>query len=82
LKDIGRRKKVKIKYDPEADILIFILRDAHPVDAIEEPGGVIVSYGEDNEPVSIEFLNASVRQLTQKGEVSVTLQAQSAFSAK
>jgi uncharacterized protein YuzE len=73
---------VKIKYDPEADILIFILRDAPPVDAIEEPGGVIVSYGEDKEPVSIEFLNASVRQLTQKGEVSVTLQAQSAFSAK
>ena len=23
-----------------------------PVDAIEEPGGVIVSYGEDGEPVS------------------------------
>lgn len=73
---------MKIKYDPEADILIFILRDVPPVDAIEEPGGVIVSYGEDKEPVSIEFFNASVRQLTRQGEVSVTLQTKSAFSAK
>jgi hypothetical protein len=45
------------------------------VDAIEEPGGVIVSYGEDGEPVSVEFLNASVRQLVVPGEVSVTIQA-------
>ncbi|MBU1183176.1 MAG: DUF2283 domain-containing protein [Proteobacteria bacterium] len=45
-----------------------------PVDAIEEPGGVIVSYGEDKEPVSVEFLNASLRKLIEPGEVSVTLQ--------
>lgn len=64
---------MRVKYDPDADILIFILRDNHPVDAIEEPGGVIVSYGEDREPVSVEFLNASVRQLTHAGEVSITL---------
>jgi len=46
-----------------------------PVDAIEEPGGVIISYGEDGEPVSVEFLNASVRELTLPGEISVTIQA-------
>jgi len=40
---------MKIKYDFDADLLIFILRDEPPVDAIEEPGGVIVSYGEDSE---------------------------------
>jgi hypothetical protein len=34
-----------------------------------------VSYGEDGEPVSIEFLNASVRRLIRSGEVSVTLEA-------
>ncbi len=52
---------MKMKYDVEADILILILCDEPPVDAIEEPGGVIVSYGESGEPVSVEFLNASKR---------------------
>jgi len=68
---------MRIRYDPEADILIFILREDPPVDAIEEPGGVIVSYNEDREPVSVEFLNASVRRIIQPGEVSVTLQTKS-----
>jgi uncharacterized protein YuzE len=67
---------MKIRYDSEADILLLVLRDEPPVDAIEEPGGVIVSYGEDGEPVSVEFMNASVRRLIRPGEVSVTLQTQ------
>lgn len=67
---------MRIKYDSEADILLLVLRDDSPVDAIEEPGGVIVSYGEDGEPVSVEFLNASVRQLIRSGEICVTLQTQ------
>jgi len=66
---------VRIKYDSEADVLLLVLRDDPPIDAIEEPGGVIVSYGEDGQPVSVEFLNASVRRLIQSGEVSVTLEA-------
>lgn len=65
---------MKIKYDSEADVLIFIIRDEPPVDAIEEQGGVIVSYGEDRQPVSVEFLNASVRKLVSPDEFSVTLQ--------
>lgn len=65
---------MKIRYDQDADILFFSLRDEPPVDAIEEAGGVILSYGEDGEPVSVEILNASVRRLIQPGEVSVTLQ--------
>jgi len=65
---------MKIRYDQDADILLFSLRDEPPVDAIEEPGGVILSYGEDGEPISVEILNASVRHLIQPGEVSVTLQ--------
>ena len=67
---------MRIRYDPEADVLLLALRDDPPVDAIEEPGGVIVSYGEDGEPVSVEFLNASVRKLLRTGEVSVILQTQ------
>ena len=67
---------MRIRYDSEADVLLLILRDASPVDALEEPGGVIVSYGEDGNPVSVEFLHASTRHLIQPGEVSVTLQTE------
>lgn len=67
---------MRIRYDPESDILLLVLREDPPVDAIEEPGGVIVSYGEDGEPVSVEFLNASVRRLILPGEVSVTIQTE------
>ena len=66
---------MRIKHDLEADILLVVLRDESPVDAIEEPGGVIVSYGEDQEPVSVEFLNADNRDLVMPGEVNVTIQA-------
>lgn len=71
---------MRIKYDPEADVLILVLRDDPPVDAIEESGGVIVSYGEDAEPVSVEFLNASVRRLIRKDEFSVTFQTKNAVT--
>lgn len=67
---------MKIRYDPEADVLFLVLREDPPADAIEEPGGVIVSYGQDGEPVSVEFLNASVRRLVLPGEVSVTIQTE------
>ncbi len=68
---------MRIRYDAEADVLLLVLRESPPVDAIEEPGGVIVSYGEDGEPVSVEFLNASIRKIITSGEVSVTLQTKS-----
>jgi len=74
LRNIGRNNSMHIRYDPEADVLLLTLRDIPPVDAVEETGGVIVSYGEDGEPVSVEFLNASVRRLILPTEVSVTIQ--------
>lgn len=64
-----------IQYDAKADILVLIVRDAPPVDAVEEPGGLIISYGEDGEPVSVEFLNAARRHLIREGGLSVTLRA-------
>lgn len=67
---------MRIRYDPEADVLLLVLRDDPPVDAVEEPGGVIVSYAEDGEPVSVEFLNASVRRLLLPGELSITIQTE------
>lgn len=69
---------MRIRYDREADVLILILSDGAPVDAVEEPGGVIISYGDDGEPVTVEFLHASERHLAQGGEVSVTLQSERA----
>ena len=38
---------------------------------------IVESYGEDGEPVSVEFINASARGLVERGEVSITLQAES-----
>jgi uncharacterized protein YuzE len=67
---------MRIRYDPESDVLLVFIRETPPVDAVEEPGGVIISYGEDKEPVSVEFLNALARHLVRAGEVSVTLQAE------
>lgn len=67
---------MQIRYSADADVLLVVLRDEPPADAVEEPGGVIVSYGEDGEPVSVEFLNASARRLILPGEVSVTIQTE------
>jgi len=64
---------MQIRYDAEADVLLLILRKNPPVDAVEEPGGVIISYGEDGEPVSVEFLNAAARRLILPGEVNVPI---------
>jgi uncharacterized protein YuzE len=61
------------KYDAEADILILILRDALPANAISEPGGVIVSYDEAGEPISIELLNASKRQLFNPQDLQIAI---------
>ena len=66
---------MKIRYDPDADVLLLVLRNNPPMDAIEEPGGVIISYADDGEPVSVEFLNASARALILPGEMSVTIEA-------
>ncbi len=62
---IGREVSMRIRYDPEADVLLLILRDSPPIDSIAESGGIIVSYGEGGEPVSIELLNVSKKQWMQ-----------------
>jgi uncharacterized protein YuzE len=64
---------MKVKYNAEADILIFILGDGFPANAISEPGCVIISYDESDRPLSIEFLNASQRQLLNPQELKLTV---------
>jgi uncharacterized protein YuzE len=66
---------LKIKYDPESDVLYVILSQEVPVDAIEEPEGIIISYAENGKPVSLEFLNASLKQLIKEGELNLSIQA-------
>ena len=64
---------MKVKYDKEADILIFILRDIPPTNAISEAGGIIISYDETGEPISIEFLNAHGRELINLQETTLKI---------
>ncbi len=64
-----------IRYDSDADVLILIVRNLPPADAVEEPGGVVISYGEDGDPVSVEFLNASRRHLVVPHAIQVTVHA-------
>ena len=64
---------MKVKYDAEADILMFVFQESPPANAIAEPGGMIVSYDEHEEPISIEFLNASKRQLLNPHELQLTI---------
>ena len=66
---------MNVTYDPEADVLCLVLRDDPPTDAVEGPNGVVVSYGDDGEPVSIEVLNAAAQDLTTSDELNVTVQA-------
>ena len=65
---------MRARYDPEADVLVVLVRSEAPMDSVEEPGGVVVSYGEDGEPVSVEFLNAAARKLVHGGGVTITLE--------
>lgn len=62
-----------IRYDSDTDVLFVKLRDEPPTDAVEEDGGVIISYGDKGLPVSVEFLNASQHGLVQRQDPMVTL---------
>jgi len=42
-----------------ADVLLLELRDESPIDAVEEHGGIVISYGDKGLSVSVEFLNPS-----------------------
>ena len=62
-----------VRYDRDADVLLVKLRDEPPIDAVEEAGGIVISYGDKGLPVSVEFLNASQHGLVQPQDPRVTL---------
>jgi len=68
---------MRVAYDADADVLTLVLRADPPVDAIEEPGGLVISYGDDHEPVSVEFLRASARGFWKPGKKNIPLDAPS-----
>ena len=67
--------KIKISYEPEADVLMWEITNK-PVDFAKEIGNVIVHFTKNNIPVLIEFLEASkflakAKNLVKKGEISI-----------
>jgi uncharacterized protein YuzE len=67
---------MKLRYDADADILILVLDDSPPVDAVEEPDGVILSYGSEGRLLSIELLEASRRGVDRLEGLTVAVMPQ------
>jgi|GEM_PF-246323 len=62
-----------VRYDRDADILLVRLRDEVPADAVEEEGGIIISYNEKGLPVTVEFVNASKHGLVKPEDPSIVV---------
>ena len=62
-----------VRYDKQADVLLVKFRDNPPSDAVEENGGVVISFDDKGLPVSVEFLNASQHGFLERQDPTVTL---------
>ena len=72
---MNNKNKVKISYEPEADVLTWEITDK-PIDFAKEAGNVIVHFTKNNMPVLIEVLEASkflakAKNLVKKNEISI-----------
>jgi uncharacterized protein YuzE len=52
---------MKVKYDPEVDVLSIVLSDAPVEESDEEKPGVILDYDKSGNVVGLEILDASRR---------------------
>ncbi len=52
---------MKVKYDPEVDVLRIIFNDVSIEESDEESPGVILDYDQNGNIVGLEILNASQR---------------------
>ena len=52
---------MKVKYDPEVDVLSILLSDAAVEESDEDKPGVILDYDKQGNIVGIEILHASKR---------------------
>jgi len=69
------KNKVKISYEPEADVLMWEISNKS-IDFAKEVGNVVVHFTKNNVPVLIEILEASkflarAKNLVLKDEVSI-----------
>jgi uncharacterized protein YuzE len=53
--------EMKVKYDPEVDVLSIMLSDAPVEESDENKPGVILDYDKDGNVVGLEILDASRR---------------------
>lgn len=66
----------KLRYDPDADVLLVLLKDKGKLSHAEEVGDVVVHVDKKGNPLFIEVLNASkvvpmMVQAMAKGEAEV-----------
>ena len=71
---MNNKNKVKISYEPEADVLTWEITDK-PIDFAKEVGNVVVHFTKNNMPVLIEVLEASkflakAKSLVKKDKIS------------
>jgi uncharacterized protein YuzE len=52
---------MRIRYDPDADVLYFWLVDGHVDDSDEIEEGIIVDYDSEDSALSVELLDTSKR---------------------
>ncbi len=63
---------MKIKYSPEADVLIIQLRKGRLVDSRDIAEGVIVHLSRDGMPLELEILDAS--KVIERKDVEVAME--------
>lgn len=60
---------MRIKYSPEADILVIQLKEGNLTDSIDLKEGIVLHLNEKGEPLEIEILDAS--KVTSVEEISM-----------
>jgi len=71
-------KEVKIKYDPEADVLSWEISKTAKIDYASEMGDVVIHFSKNNLPVLVEILRAS--NLVAKSEKTIEKARELAFA--
>lgn len=67
-----KKNDIKIKYDPDADVLSWEISKKNKIDYASEMGNIIVHFNKNNIPVLIEILEASkfIRQSEKKVKIN------------
>ena len=58
---LNKRSSMKIKYDPEVDVIRITLKDVEIEESDEETPGIILDFDSNRNVVGIEILQASKR---------------------